>query len=611
MRLISAAGFLLLAACTSSGSLSGTLTEPPDEATPTPEPTPDPGVCGDGVVDDGELCDDGINDALDGGCLPGCEEEDLYQEVFAGDLLIVNIEMDTADWDAMRHQRKTRHSVFGTTDCRTSPVGNPYTWFPGTVTIDGEVVESAGVRKKGHFGSQSNTFPSMKLKFDEFGDDDGRFHTMKRLALNNSKSDPSYMRMCSAYGMFRTAGIPAPFCTWAHVSLNGEPLGVYVATEEVKRPFLKRRFDNPDGNLYEGTACDFRPEYVGGFEQETNVDEDPSRSDLAAVYDVVQNAPDAELEAQLAELIDIDWFYRFWAVEGLIWFRDGYSGNANNYFMYADPTDGRFRFLPWGPDSTFRANGQGALPPSVLAYGIITNRLYALPGPRERYYQELFSLLEDSWDPNALLIEAGRVSSLLEPVLTEAEQNTLATQITGFGDIILGRQGVIEAAVADGYPDWIAGLRFNPCRTPISAVTGSFSTTWDTLGAGFYAAGESAMTLDGAPVDMTRGGARAGPLGDGRPRVQMQIETAGALRYTYTFTFPENRWFETYAVVGDHDLGVPPVGTQVIIQDISGDPAVEVARYDVTEGIWTFDSIEQSPDGVVSGSFDATFWALP
>lgn len=585
-----------LVACTGSGSLDS----------PPPAPTPDPRFCGDGVVDPGEICDDGVNDALDGGCLPGCEEEDLYQEVFERELLVIDLEIDPDDWDELRTQRKTRHSVFGTTDCRSAPVVNPYTWFPVSVTIDGETMPGAGIRKKGHFGSQSTTRPSLKLKFDEF-DGEGRFHTMKRLALNNSKSDGSYTRTCAAYTTFEGAGAPAPACTHARVNLNGEPLGVFVVTEELKKPFLRRRFPDATGTLYEGTACDWRPEFVGGFEQETNEDVDTSRADLMAVYEVIQNSPDDALEADLAQLIDLDDFYRFWATEVIVWHRDGYSGNANNYLLYGDPEDqGRIQFVPWGTDGTFRSENQGA----VLAYGVLTNRLYATPSGRLRYAEAMDAVLEEVWDEEGLVAESDRIADLVRPFLSDDEVVLLDEETAAIQAAILSRRAGIAAATALGYADWLAGLRFNPCRTPLESITGTFETTWGTLSGNFYDSGSSTLTLDGAALELTRAGARAGALGDGRPRVQLRLET-DELRYTFTFTFPASPWFEDYAVVGDHDLGTPPVGTAVTIEDITTDPAVALGTFDATEGVWTFEQIDRSAGGAVVGSFDGTLWARP
>ena len=156
---------------------------------------------------------------------------------------------------------------------------------------------------------------------------------------------------CVSYQVFRAAGVPAPRCTLAHVTVNGEDQGVYGLVEEIDAHFLARQFAQPGGNLYEGTANDFRPDAIGGFDRETNQG-DPSRADLDAVLAAL-DAADAEVEAALAAVIDLDQFYRFWATEIVVWHRDGYSGNANNFYLYADPArGGRMVFLPWGMGSS-------------------------------------------------------------------------------------------------------------------------------------------------------------------------------------------------------------------------------------------------------------------
>src|SRR5678815_5529279 len=127
-----------------------------------------------------------------GDSTPGGVHDDS-DEVFARDLLEVRIDMDPADWDALRHQIKTRHSQYGRENCRDAPAPNPYTWFAATVTIDGEEIPVTGVRKKGNIGSQSTLIPSLKLRFDQYVGGQS-YHDLDRLALNNSRSDPSYAR---------------------------------------------------------------------------------------------------------------------------------------------------------------------------------------------------------------------------------------------------------------------------------------------------------------------------------------------------------------------------------------------------------------------------------
>lgn len=571
--------------------------------------------CGDGVVDGdaGEICDDGVNDYLDGGCLPGCKVVDDTAALFATPLLEVAIDMPPADWDALRLQYKSRHTIFGTADCRNRQIENPYDYFAGDVTIGGELISRVGVRKKGHLGSQSTIKPSLKLKLGEFVPAQ-RYLGAERLALNNSKSDPAYVRTCLSYRVFRDAGIPAPRCTYAHLAVNGQDLGIFVATEEIKDRFLRRHFADARGNLYEGTACDFRPEFFGGFEQETNERQDSSRDDLQAVHDVVQGTPDERFESELAALFDLGQLYRFWAVESLIWHRDGYSGNANNYFLYADPGDGgRFRFLPWGPDAAFRPDNRGNVPDSVLAFGAITHRLYAIPASRERFYQVLTEMLDEVWDAEALIAEVERVAQVIGPRLPAGEQDGFAAAVQSIETTIAGRRGVIESVIAEAFPDWTTGMRSLPCRAPITAVSGTFTTTWDTLSQNVFSAGSATLTvtLDGAPVIFDAIGARAGTTGGGVDRLQIIGDTPDRRRFIITTNFPDPRFFDPFVTVGSHDLRSPPVAMNVTEQDRSVTPVKTLRRFDIGEGSFTFEQASDQPGAALVGSFQGMLYQLP
>ena len=43
---------------------------------------------------------------------------------------------------------------------------------------------------------------------------------------------------------------------------------------------------------------------------------------------------ETSLDKAVGELVDLDAFYKFWAMEGLLGFWDGYSANRNNFFVY-------------------------------------------------------------------------------------------------------------------------------------------------------------------------------------------------------------------------------------------------------------------------------------
>jgi len=167
--------------------------------------------------------------------------------------------------------------------------------------------------------------------------------------------------------------------------------------------------------------------------------------------------------------------------------------------------------------------------------------------------------------------------------------------------------------MATDWPDWTDGLRVLPCRIPVAAVSGSFSTTWNSLSDVIYQAGTATLglQLDGETMTPVQSGSRAGIGATGQDRIQMVHDLSGQRRLTFNVNLPEERWFETYMTVGDHPLLSPPVSITVLYQDVSVTPFRELGRYEVGEGRWTFDKVETSDGGAVSGSFEGTLYTAP
>jgi spore coat protein H len=420
------------------------------------------------------------------------------------------IELDPGDWDALRFQTRSILDIFGV-GCLEGPFASPFTYFPAAVTIDGERIETVGVRKKGFLGSLSSEKPSLAIKLDEL--EDHAYAGLHRLTFNNGAQDPSLVRQCLAFGVFTAAGLPAPRCNYAQVTVNGDDLGVYVNVEPVNRPFLRRHFGDDDGNLYEGTLSDFRPSWQATFEKETN-EEDPSTDDLDAVTLALEMGNDG-LQAELAPLVDLDAFLDFWAVEVLLAHTDGYASNTNNFSVYADPADGRFTFIPWGVDRTFIVAGA----PPVMATGMLARRLYENPPTRLAYVDALRAVLDDVWDEEALKTEIDRMEALIAPRIGDAGALAALTaaieEVRAFVD---ARRPAIEAALAPAPPELTGEVRDTVCMAAVGTLSATFTTTWGTFGvADPFVAGTAdlALTVNDAPVAFTATGSAAGLGGDG------------------------------------------------------------------------------------------------
>ena len=377
--------------------------------------------------------------------------------LFAPDHVVeVSIDLAPADWDALRSQTRTPEDLLDRPDCLGSPFPNPFTYFPATVTVDGELLEMVAVRKKGFIGSLDAGKPSLKISVDE-AEPDRTFHGLERITLNNSIQDPSYVDQCIAYALFDRAGLPAPRCNFAQVTVNGQSLGTYVHVESIEDELLDHHFGSSGGNLYEGTLSDFLPAWSGTFEKKSNEEVD-DWSDIDAVITAAA-APDDELLAALDGVIDLDQFIRFWALESLVQHWDGYAGNINNYWLYE--SGGRLHFLPWGADQvlTERNPVQGDdAPTSLYATGYLAFRLYHHPEGRQRYLAEMRALLDEVWDETWLLGEIDRMSALIGHGVASQE---FGPSVMARRDFVMNRRAAVREDLG---AEWGYDLRAAFCQ---------------------------------------------------------------------------------------------------------------------------------------------------
>ena len=435
---------------------SSTLPEPAPEPTATPAPTPDDGA--------------------------EAHPSDAY---FALErVLDISIEIAGEDWDTLRHQTRTFADVIAEIEeyGLSRPFADIYTWFGATVTVDGETHADVGVRKKGFLGSQSDTKPALKLRYDKYVDSQSLGGAMERMTLNNSVQDPSLVNTCLSYRVFAAAGNPAPRCNFATVSVNGKDLGLYVHVEEIKAPFLSRHFASAEGNLYEGTVSDFTPVHRGTIEKKTNTDA-ADWSDIDAAVAALQDPSDAGLKA-LGEIVDLDRFLSFWATEVLVGHWDGYAGDRNNYHFYRVP-DGPFVFIPWGTDGTFHLKDDpnpfdniSNPPPSVLALTAIPNRLYNDGDWRIRYAARLKEILSTVWDEEELLAVVDEMAAIVQQHALPSAREAAAADTERVRKFILKRRGEILADLTPEPPDWPEPEASIPLPAGSGTLEITFETTW-------------------------------------------------------------------------------------------------------------------------------------
>jgi hypothetical protein len=243
------------------------------------------------------------------------------------------------------------------------PLADEY--VEGTLRVGDEVVSPVGVRFKGNSSRWStaeagNNRFSYKIKLNEFVDGQS-FHGIKTLNLHNAFKDPSFMRERLSYDLFREAGVPASRVGYVDLYVNGEHVGLYVNVEQVDKTFLASWFGDKSGNLYKPEKGDLV--YKGdtieaygdaeAYELKTNEDA-ADYSGLLNLIDVLNNTADADLPVALETVLDVDMFIKWLALNTLLVSLDSYAGPwAHNFYLYDNPTTGRFVFIPWDYNESF------------------------------------------------------------------------------------------------------------------------------------------------------------------------------------------------------------------------------------------------------------------
>lgn len=379
--------------------------------------------------------------ATEPGLAPTCQAAALHgdQSEFLFDpdrLLEVDVRIAQADWDVLRFEAIDVLGEITSPTCGNQPWRDlfEYTFFPAEVTVDGKTLDNVGVRKKGFFGSLSDTMPSLKVKFDHYVGGQ-QLNDMDRLTLNNNLQDPAHVKQCLAYKLMREAGVPAPRCNFAHLTVtvvNGQNEStavdrIYTNVESIKDPFLRRHFgsDQDQGRLYEGTLSDFWP---GSF-RNTIESKTPSAAadttEIDALMGVLmdEGLSDAARLAAIEGLVDLDDFLTFWAMEGMVGHWDGYVDDQNNFWFYVDPADGLIRFIPWGTDDTFgrgntlpNRNGDPVHAEAIVPRSALARRLYEIATSKALYLAKLQTLMNTVYDETELHAEIDRIEALITPV---------------------------------------------------------------------------------------------------------------------------------------------------------------------------------------------------
>ncbi len=284
---------------------------------------------------------------------------------------------------------------------------DPRNYVLGTVLEGGVAYTNVSIKLKGAAGSfrHFDDRPALTLNFHRAAKGQ-RFHGLRKLHLNNSVQDGTFMNEMICADLFLAAGVPTARATHAVVQLNDRKLGLYVLKEGYDEEFLKRHFTRTEGNLYDGG---FLTDIDAPLEKDEGVDPE-DRRDLEALVAAAYERDLERRKARLEAALDVDRFLSFMALEMMACDWDGYVMKPNNYRLYFDPGSGKAVFIPHGKDQMFWWDDYPLLPQGG---GLVSRQLLQVPEFRERYYARLEALTTNVFTAERLTNSVNRIVARL------------------------------------------------------------------------------------------------------------------------------------------------------------------------------------------------------
>jgi len=304
-----------------------------------------------------------------------------------------------------------------TSTTRRSNAQRNATW----IAIDGTGVDvryQTGMRNRGN-GSRSTDPHNQRINIPH----DTPWQGVQAVTINARV--PQSQSIGSA--VFRFADIPAIDTTPIEFRINGVNYAtggmyhMYNWLEALDSDMAANHWpDDPSGHLYknndsngDGDGGDF--DYSGedpdnynvAYVKQTNV-ATGDYSGLIHMLDVLNNAPVETYMQDVAEVVDIEQWIRFLAVDTLLANGEGglTSGRGDDYAMYQGVIDPRFTLVPYDLDTVLGTGSQSRIDDDIWDYrdpglhGL--NRLLSQPEAIQMYYATLLELCDTVFSPEQL-----------------------------------------------------------------------------------------------------------------------------------------------------------------------------------------------------------------
>ncbi len=235
------------------------------------------------------------------------------------------------------------------------------------ITYNGYAFSSVAIRPKGNsslkqVANSGNDRFSFKIDFNAYIDDQD-FFGITKINLNNLFEDPSLMAEYISYEMLDSLDAVGPDTTYVALSINGEYYGLYLAVEEVNKPFLEENFGNKDGQLYKpemGAGADLSyisddpSDYTGIILDDEYMTTGNEFVQFVKTIDQIIEEGGETAAYRLSDVMNVDSFLKYLALSSTVIHMDAYqAGMFHNYYLYYNTDTGLYEWITWDLNMSF------------------------------------------------------------------------------------------------------------------------------------------------------------------------------------------------------------------------------------------------------------------
>ncbi|MBN2473693.1 MAG: lamin tail domain-containing protein [Pirellulales bacterium] len=478
-----------------------------------------------------------------------------------------------------------------------------------------QVRYNVGVRNRGK-GSRDNPPNNYRVNFVSE-------RPWQGVAAINVNSKYTHLQFAGS-AIMRVAGLAAEDALAMQVRVNGENLaetgpvmyGSYVHLQVPDADFAEQQFpDDAAGNVYRGVSDTHAADltYLGtdpqayvnaGYSKTTNTAEN-DWSDLIHLTDVLSNAPDATYAEEVAEVIDVDQWLRWFAVQALIGNNETNLGNGygDDYAMYCGVEDPRFVLISHDLDTILGLGSSGASPTASIFAATrepVIDRFLTHPDFVGRYYARLKDLIATVFNP-------ARIQSLLQHALDGYVPASTVAQMVSWTE---ARNAYVLSVIPDS-------LTIDPGnRLPLQGGYHLTNLAAETLDGTAPAAETGSVLVNGMPADWSPvdgtwsleqrpGGSVSDTLVSAGDAVTYHVPTAGDDGHSWTTPeFDDSDWSDV-TISGGAGLLITEISTgQTRMVEIEN-----VSRASIDATGWSV-LVNAAAAGDIN-TVGATAWNLP